>query len=195
MALAGGEEEDGGRFLERLARTWFGPKAPDLGRGNDKEAEGRVPHRSSVCGGGDPSVVSRTGGDGDDLVGCRGRVDGDYGHGFFIVPYRFFLMDLSGSTGFLHVRRSLRDSYTGSVDAPDGREQDHSGSIERMDRVGFSGDWWLGLQGLSAAIQVGGCTSTVLVVTKEELAESNTAYAQGGIAVAMGGKCGCRGAS
>jgi L-aspartate oxidase len=29
---------------------------------------------------------------------------------------------------------------------------------------------------------------TVLVVTKEELAESNTAYAQGGIAVAMGGE-------
>ena len=31
-------------------------------------------------------------------------------------------------------------------------------------------------------------SGTVLVVTKEELAESNTAYAQGGIAVAMGGE-------
>jgi L-aspartate oxidase len=43
-----------------------------------------------------------------------------------------------------------------------------------------------GIAGLSAAIclaQVG----RVMVVTKEELAESNTAYAQGGIAVAMGG--------
>src|SRR6202046_1084541 len=43
-----------------------------------------------------------------------------------------------------------------------------------------------GIAGLSATIRLaeGG---TVLVVTKEELAEANTAYAQGGIAVAMGG--------
>ena len=41
--------------------------------------------------------------------------------------------------------------------------------------------------GLSAAIRLAGVGS-VLVVTKEELAESNTAYAQGGIAVAMGGE-------
>ncbi|MBN9617934.1 MAG: L-aspartate oxidase [Acidobacteriales bacterium 59-55] len=43
-----------------------------------------------------------------------------------------------------------------------------------------------GIAGLSAA----NCLSrlgSVVVVTKEELAESNTAYAQGGIAVAMGG--------
>jgi len=26
-----------------------------------------------------------------DVVGCGGRVDGDYGHGFFIVSYLFFL--------------------------------------------------------------------------------------------------------
>ena len=49
-----------------------------------------------------------------------------------------------------------------------------------------------GIAGLSAAIRLaGGAGLTeaahVLVVTKEELAESNTAYAQGGIAVAMGG--------
>jgi L-aspartate oxidase len=44
-----------------------------------------------------------------------------------------------------------------------------------------------GIAGLSAAIRLAE-TSTVLVVTKEELAESNTAYAQGGIAVAMGGE-------
>jgi L-aspartate oxidase len=43
-----------------------------------------------------------------------------------------------------------------------------------------------GIAGLSAAIRLAD-TGTVLVVTKEELAESNTAYAQGGIAVAMGG--------
>jgi len=43
-----------------------------------------------------------------------------------------------------------------------------------------------GIAGLSAAIRLAE-KSTVLVVTKEELAESNTAYAQGGIAVAMGG--------
>jgi L-aspartate oxidase len=43
-----------------------------------------------------------------------------------------------------------------------------------------------GIAGLSAAIRLAK-TGTVLVVTKEELAESNTAYAQGGIAVAMGG--------
>src|SRR5580704_9060442 len=43
-----------------------------------------------------------------------------------------------------------------------------------------------GIAGLSAAIRLAE-TGTVLVVTKEELAESNTAYAQGGIAVAMGG--------
>ena len=43
-----------------------------------------------------------------------------------------------------------------------------------------------GIAGLSAAIRLAN-SGTVLVVTKEELAESNTAYAQGGIAVAMGG--------
>src|SRR5882757_6413368 len=43
-----------------------------------------------------------------------------------------------------------------------------------------------GIAGLSAAIRLANA-GTVLVVTKEELAESNTAYAQGGIAVAMGG--------
>src|SRR5260370_39665544 len=54
-----------------------------------------------------------------------------------------------------------------------------------MDRVDFlvvGG----GIAGLSAAIRLAEA-GTVLVVTKEELAESNTAYAQGGIAVAMGG--------
>jgi L-aspartate oxidase len=54
-----------------------------------------------------------------------------------------------------------------------------------MERVGFlviGG----GIAGLSAAIRLAKVDS-VLVVTKEELAESNTAYAQGGIAVAMGG--------
>src|SRR5271155_4272355 len=44
-----------------------------------------------------------------------------------------------------------------------------------------------GIAGLSAAICLAK-VGTVLVVTKEELAESNTAYAQGGIAVAMGGE-------
>lgn len=43
-----------------------------------------------------------------------------------------------------------------------------------------------GIAGLSAAIRLAN-TGSVLVVTKEALAESNTAYAQGGIAVAMGG--------
>jgi L-aspartate oxidase len=43
-----------------------------------------------------------------------------------------------------------------------------------------------GIAGLSAAVRLA-AVDTVLVVTKEELAESNTAYAQGGIAVAMGG--------
>jgi L-aspartate oxidase len=54
-----------------------------------------------------------------------------------------------------------------------------------MDRVDFlvvGG----GIAGLSAAIRLAE-VGRVLVVTKEELAESNTAYAQGGIAVAMGG--------
>src|SRR5579871_5518225 len=44
-----------------------------------------------------------------------------------------------------------------------------------------------GIAGLSAAIRLANA-GHVLVVTKEELAESNTAYAQGGIAVAMGGE-------
>lgn len=47
-----------------------------------------------------------------------------------------------------------------------------------------------GIAGLSAAVRLAGSgagSRSVLVVTKEELAESNTAYAQGGIAVAMGG--------
>ncbi|RSL15989.1 L-aspartate oxidase [Edaphobacter aggregans] len=44
-----------------------------------------------------------------------------------------------------------------------------------------------GIAGLSAAIRLANA-GRVLVVTKEELAESNTAYAQGGIAVAMGGE-------
>ena len=54
-----------------------------------------------------------------------------------------------------------------------------------MEQVGFliiGG----GIAGLSAAVSLA-ASDTVLVVTKEELAESNTAYAQGGIAVAMGG--------
>ena len=43
-----------------------------------------------------------------------------------------------------------------------------------------------GITGLSAAGRLSE-SGTVLVVTKEALAESNTSYAQGGIAVAMGG--------
>jgi L-aspartate oxidase len=43
-----------------------------------------------------------------------------------------------------------------------------------------------GITGLSAANRLSG-SGRVLVVTKEALAESNTSYAQGGIAVAMGG--------
>ena len=58
-----------------------------------------------------------------------------------------------------------------------------------MDRVDFL-VWVRGIAGLSAAIRLAK-VGTVLVVTKEELAESNTAYAQGGIAVAMGGRGGC----
>ena len=55
-----------------------------------------------------------------------------------------------------------------------------------MDRVDFL-VIGAGIAGLSAAIRLAN-VGTVLVVTKEELAESNTAYAQGGIAVAMGGE-------
>src|ERR1039458_5642184 len=44
-----------------------------------------------------------------------------------------------------------------------------------------------GIAGLRAAVTLAEAGS-VLVVTKEGLAESNTAYAQGGIAVAMGGE-------
>ncbi len=55
-----------------------------------------------------------------------------------------------------------------------------------MDRVDFL-VIGAGIAGLSAAIRLAEA-GTVLVVTKEELAESNTAYAQGGIAVAMGGE-------
>jgi L-aspartate oxidase len=55
-----------------------------------------------------------------------------------------------------------------------------------MDRVDFL-VIGAGIAGLSAAIRLADA-GRVLVVTKEELAESNTAYAQGGIAVAMGGE-------
>ncbi|MCU1319639.1 MAG: L-aspartate oxidase, partial [Edaphobacter sp.] len=58
-----------------------------------------------------------------------------------------------------------------------------------MDRVTERVDFLVigaGIAGLSAAIRLAS-VGRVLVVTKEELAESNTAYAQGGIAVAMGG--------
>src|ERR1019366_9919741 len=51
-----------------------------------------------------------------------------------------------------------------------------------VDFLGVGG----GIAGLRAAAGLAGAGS-VLVVTKEGLAESNTAYAQGGIAVAMGG--------
>src|SRR6202035_5646738 len=44
-----------------------------------------------------------------------------------------------------------------------------------------------GIAGLRAAIGLADA-GTVLVVTKQQLAESNTQYAQGGIAVAMGGE-------
>lgn len=54
--------------------------------------------------------------------------------------------------------------------------------MERVDFLVIGG----GIAGLSAAIRLAK-VGKVLVVTKEELAESNTAYAQGGIAVAMGG--------
>jgi L-aspartate oxidase len=54
--------------------------------------------------------------------------------------------------------------------------------MERVDFLVIGG----GIAGLSAAIRLAK-VGRVLVVTKEELAESNTAYAQGGIAVAMGG--------
>ena len=50
-----------------------------------------------------------------------------------------------------------------------------------MDRVDFL-VIGAGIAGLCAAIRLAD-VGTVLVVTKEELAESNTAYAQGGIAV------------
>ena len=59
-----------------------------------------------------------------------------------------------------------------------------------MDRVTERVDFLVigaGIAGLSAAIRLAS-VGRVLVVTKEELAESNTAYAQGGIAVAMGGE-------
>src|SRR5260370_23007011 len=55
-----------------------------------------------------------------------------------------------------------------------------------MDRVGFL-VIGAGIAGLSAAIRLADA-GRVLVVDKEELAEANTAYAQGGIAVAMGGE-------
>ncbi len=55
-----------------------------------------------------------------------------------------------------------------------------------MDRVDFL-VIGAGIAGLSAAIRLADAGS-VLVVTKEKMAESNTAYAQGGIAVAMGGE-------
>ncbi len=44
-----------------------------------------------------------------------------------------------------------------------------------------------GIAGLRAAIELAG-VGRVLVITKEELGESNTNYAQGGIAVALGGE-------
>ena len=45
-----------------------------------------------------------------------------------------------------------------------------------------------GIAGLRAAIGLAGDGARVLVVTKEALGESNTNYAQGGIAVAMSGE-------
>ena len=44
-----------------------------------------------------------------------------------------------------------------------------------------------GIAGLRAAITLAQCGS-VIVVTKEQLGESNTSYAQGGIAVAISGE-------
>ena len=54
--------------------------------------------------------------------------------------------------------------------------------MERYDFVVVGG----GISGLSAANRLSGA-GRVLLLTKEALAESNTSYAQGGIAVAMGG--------
>ena len=55
--------------------------------------------------------------------------------------------------------------------------------MEQVDFLVIGG----GIAGLSAAIRLSDA-GRVLLVSKEELAESNTAYAQGGIAVAMGGE-------
>ncbi|WP_263383479.1 L-aspartate oxidase [Granulicella arctica] len=54
--------------------------------------------------------------------------------------------------------------------------------MKRVDFLVIGG----GIAGLSAAIRLAAAGS-VLLVSKDALAESNTAYAQGGIAVAMGG--------
>jgi L-aspartate oxidase len=54
--------------------------------------------------------------------------------------------------------------------------------MERVDFLVIGG----GIAGLSAAIRLA-AAGKVLLVSKDALAESNTAYAQGGIAVAMGG--------
>jgi len=62
---------------------------------------------------------------------------------------------------------------------------DHQASDLRSQQVDFL-VIGAGIAGLTAAIRLARAGS-VLVVTKEELAESNTAYAQGGIAVAMNG--------
>ncbi len=61
-------------------------------------------------------------------------------------------------------------------------EEEYDLGMDRVDFLVIGG----GIAGLSAAIRLAN-VGNVLVVTKEGLSESNTAYAQGGIAVAMGG--------
>ncbi len=165
VALAGGEEEGGGLLVcWEGGEEGFVPEGPDVGRGDDEEFGGFVGGEFAEAG---VEGAEKAGGDGDVVGGLRGG-DGDGGHGGY---------GIAGHVGAVVDARvkAKRATLAGAVREPLG--------MRAVDFLVVGG----GIAGLRAAAGLADAGS-VLVVTKEGLGESNTAYAQGGIAVAMGGE-------
>ena len=91
VGLAGGVEEDyglAGAFGGEGGEDGLGPQLPDLGRGDDEGAVGLGGVELFEAGG---EGAEEAGADGD-IVGCRGRFDGNGRHDTAMVSQRFGAM-------------------------------------------------------------------------------------------------------